>query len=363
MNVQALGVAPAQSSKRGAITEFGGALNVPGGIAIGPNQTLYFTQFGAGTISTITSGGTIKTVASGLATEPANPGLSPTGPYAIAAGPSNTLWFSQFPSESAQGGLGDTTRHGVVTLFTGPPPDLGNIVRGPDGDFWYASQALGQASASIVKMTPAGVTTSYNNVTSTEPFGTLALPGAFSVGNDGNVWFLNDFQAQIGNITTAGTVTLYAIPQLAAHRLLANAAPASFDFPFGYAGTAPGPGGEWFTVAGEFNAPSGFIGRIAPSGKITEYGGNLASPGGIVEGPDGAMWFTESGVVSATGNAGGGKIGRITAGGKITEYGTNLATPTQIIVGPDGNLWFIENGQYVNYALAGATGKIGRIIP
>ncbi len=59
-------------------------------------------------------------------------------------------------------------------------------------------------------------------------------------------------------------------------------------------------------------------------------------PDGITAGPDGNLWFTESG---------GNKIGRITPSGQITEFPlptgiTKPYYPIGITAGPEGNLWF-----------------------
>ena len=64
-----------------------------------------------------------------------------------------------------------------------------------------------------------------------------------------------------------------------------------------------------------------------------------AQPGGIVAGPDGALWFYETGTNS---------IGRITTDGQISEYPIPTADASQLYqgflgVGPDGALWFSEN--------------------
>jgi hypothetical protein len=64
----------------------------------------------------------------------------------------------------------------------------------------------------------------------------------------------------------------------------------------------------------------------------------------IATGPDGALWFTEQGT---------GQIGRITPSGTITEYATWGITPgflNNIAAGPDGAMWFTVLG-----------GQIGRI--
>jgi streptogramin lyase len=82
------------------------------------------------------------------------------------------------------------------------------------------------------------------------------------------------------------------------------------------------------------------------TGAATEYclPGNDRNYGAMTVGPDGNLWFTDS-----------GKIARITAQGVITEF-TVPTQPTAVPLpgiagGPDGNLWFI------------AGTKLGRISP
>jgi len=104
---------------------------------------------------------------------------------------------------------------------------------------------------------------------------------------------------------------------------------------------AEGPDGAlWFT-----DTYANAIGRISPAGKLKQFKLTPGSqPYGITTGPDGALWFTEEGF---------NKIGRITTTGKVTEFQlkTAPAAPQQIVVGPDHALWFTE---YVS-------NKIGRI--
>jgi hypothetical protein len=58
----------------------------------------------------------------------------------------------------------------------------------------------------------------------------------------------------------------------------------------------------------------------------------FVSAGDITAGPDGALWFAETG---------SGKIGRITTGGTITEFPFFApSTPNNITTGPNGGLWF-----------------------
>lgn len=79
---------------------------------------------------------------------------------------------------------------------------------------------------------------------------------------------------------------------------------------------------------------------------ITEFPVPTAAsqPYSIALGPDGNLWFTETGT---------NKIGRVTPTGGFTEFSipTPGSQPHAITTGPDGNLWFTEAG----------AGKIGRV--
>ena len=139
--------------------------------------------------------------------------------------------------------------------------------------------------------------------------------------------------------------------------LLATPAPAQvfteFPIPTQVAGSLDitvGPDGNlWFTESG-FTANK--IGRITPAGVITEFTVPTANsfPLGIVAGPDGNLWFTERN---------SNKIARITTAGVVTEvpgvpplaFNSN---PQFIATGPDGNLWFTEyNGQKIGRLTTG----------
>jgi virginiamycin B lyase len=80
------------------------------------------------------------------------------------------------------------------------------------------------------------------------------------------------------------------------------------------------------------------VGRITERGQFTEF--NLptanAQPAGIVLGPDGNFWFTES---QLNGNA---RVARITPTGTVTEYPITTAqsSAVAIVAGPEGALWF-----------------------
>jgi len=117
----------------------------------------------------------------------------------------------------------------------------------------------------------------------------------------------------------------------------AQARPSIREFPLPQAGSQPsgitqGPDGAiWFT-----ESQGDRIGRLGEDGQITEFPLPVGSqPIGITTGPDGALWFAESGT---------NKIGRMTTAGTLRQFPTPFggSEPTQITAGPDGNLWFTE---------------------
>lgn len=125
--------------------------------------------------------------------------------------------------------------------------------------------------------------------------------------------------------------------------------------------TAGPDGALWFTESGGTDATSK-VGRITTAGAIrefpipTDYAAfpfpTDYSPGKITSGPDGALWFTESG----NGFLSGDKIGRITTAGAISQCALPDpdSTPYGIASGPDGALWFTE-------ASIAAPDAVGRI--
>ncbi len=95
-----------------------------------------------------------------------------------------------------------------------------------------------------------------------------------------------------------------------------------------------GPDGAmWFTDSGDNQ-----IGRIGPQGTVSGYRLSTWSGGGITPGPDGKLWFTEGGLA---------RIASITVDGRLSEFhlppASVLAWSDRIAAGPDGNIWFTEH--------------------
>ena len=99
-----------------------------------------------------------------------------------------------------------------------------------------------------------------------------------AVGPDGNLWFTDAGQNEIGRITTAGAITKFPVPTAAS----------------GVFGIIGGPDGNlWFT-----EQPTNKLGRITPAGVVTELAcipTRASGPTSITSGADGKLWLTETG--------------------------------------------------------------------
>jgi virginiamycin B lyase len=167
----------------------------------------------------------------------------------------------------------------------------------------------------------------------------FAVPAVYGVepmtATSSAVWFAEPSENTIGRIDPTGHVTMFALP-------------APYEDP---RGITRGPDGAvWFTQTGGHTGGEG-IARIDDSGAIREYPlPPNTRPFGITTGPDGNLWFTEVGSTW--------RIGQLSSStGQFTEFHTVLhSEPLNIVAGPDGALWFTEDG-IVN----GGVGAIGRI--
>lgn len=128
------------------------------------------------------------------------------------------------------------------------------------------------------------------------------------------------------------------------------------EFPLPAATSGPGTivngpdGALWYTADKR-------IGRITPAGVVTEFPfpPNVAGPTDITLGPDGALWFSVCGVYLHQPIDGGSRIGRLTPDGALTTFPlpSPASCPLGIATGPDGNIWFTQRD----------VSKIGRITP
>jgi len=201
----------------------------------------------------------------------------------------------------------------------------------------YAIQTLTNGMGNAL---PPGVSTQQEQTTPSEPHG-LALAPPLTLEPDFSSGLVVYERAPVG---TPGLIEQYRGPYAASTPQMT-----------GPWGIVLGPSGEfWFT-----DSQYCTIGRITTSGQAAMYGLPFAFPNaeviGITAGPDGALWFTEyDGLVgsNATNN-----IDRIATNGLLHQYPLppGTAGPEWITTGPDGAMWFTT----INFATG--AGSIGRI--
>jgi streptogramin lyase len=247
---------------------------------------------------------------------------------------------------------------GQVTEFSaglqGKASNPTGIAAGPDGNVWFTDQGCALASnpgtCAIGRITPSGAIAEFSAGLQAA---NKSVPYDIALGPDGNLWFTDDgLKHAIGLITPGGVITEFSAGLQAGNKSVPRF-------------IARGPDGNlWFTDWGCVPPLSGAcaIGRITPTGAITEFSaglqaGNKSFPLGIAAGPDGNLWFTDIGCAIG----GACEIGRITPSGTIKEFTAGLqsnSVPGFIATGPDGNLWFTDVGAPPN-----GTPAIGRITP
>lgn len=258
-------------------------------------------------------------------------------PNQITAAPDGNLWFTE-----GTGAIGRISPAGTITEFSSglqPEGHPSEIVAGPDGNLWFTEiEDETSGTPAIGRITTSGSITEFSSgVNQEDEPVSLKEPHDPIVGPDGNLWFTDsDFfssgKRAVGRITPSGTITEFELP---------NA-----GYPLGSLVVGPDDN-LWFTDLAFGSCCS--IGRITTAGKITEFAtsGAVEVPRRLTDGPDGNVWFTAD-----------KGIGRITPSGTITAFSAGLPASADlgaIVAGPDGNLWFTDS------AHVGEPPAVGRI--
>jgi len=167
------------------------AFSRPHGLAAGPDDCIWFTEFDGNKIGKIDVSGNIF--------EYAIPTAS-SKPESIAAGPDGALWFT----ESGGNKIGRITTSGAITEYAIPTEASSpwGITAGPDAALWfteYEGNAIGRISTS-------GVITEY---ALPDPFSN-AQPAGITTGPDNALWFTEHQTNKIGRYE----ITTFAINKI-----------------------------------------------------------------------------------------------------------------------------------------------------
>jgi virginiamycin B lyase len=220
---------------------------------------IWFTE-AAGPLGERTSAGAIVQHATGLNNQDL--------PSGITVSSTGIPWFTE-QGASKIANLTGATLNELPLILNGNNP--AGITFGPDGNLWFAEQ-----NDYIGRMTTAGVL---------DEFLTTGSPQDVVTGANGNLWVTElGLSKGVGQITTAGVITEYAIP-------------TSTGSPWGI--TLGSDGNVWFA-----ENTANKIASVTTDGVVHEFSIPTpnSGPHGITAGPDGNLWFTEC-------NA--GKIGKV----------------------------------------------------
>jgi len=215
-----------------------------------------------------------------------------------------------------------STKSGQTTLFSVPAGPIG-LTTGPDGNVWFTT------SSYVGKITPAGIITPFPTSAASSP------SDAITKGLDGNLWYEYSSGDGIGKVTPAGTITGYTFTNTSAtlNRHLY--------------GIAAGPDGNvWFLETVTMNGAGELeIGKITPSGQITEYpltgsANPLPNGGGLTTGSDGNLYLTENNDIGQVipSSSGAPTFNQL----QNPNGGTLGQNDEDITKGPDGDIWYTQ---------------------
>lgn len=243
----------------------------------------------------------------------------------------------------------------MITRYVAPHGRYGRLLCGISTTVVLLAALVEPASAVDAQISTADTFTRYVLPADTDPDSLLVRP-------DGTIWFTNRKHGNdvIVRLSRSGKISEYAI---SSHP----------NRPSGLGGLINGPDGAiWF-----YEQFKGKIGRINASGVITEY----TAPNGslvyaTVNGRDGGVWF--SGWIGDAFGHGKALLGRVSASGVFSEYRvipSPADVPRSMVVGPDGAIWFVEyssngsrviwrasnSGEIRKFTIPGETGGPGAL--
>ncbi len=313
----------------------GGCAINPEEITIGPDGNAWYTDGGSYIYEMPTSGPDLGAAVYAQA-EPSI-GSSPSG-IVEADG---ALWFT----ETQPGEIGCFTMNPMPTvesyLVAGSSAgDLdGGITVGPDGNLWFTEvtqNKIGQLvpwttvpAGSPWKPCPNSPAALNQYPVTGATLGPATASDTIASGPGGNLWFVESGSEKIGEMTTSGQLV---------NTFPAGAATLS-GTPLGIAEGADGD--IWFTES------TGVIGNVTPAGAVTQFTlpQSISDPWNIISGPDGNLWFTYTtgatnagvGCINAEGNA---------AAYPVSTQGSN---PDGLALVDESTIWVLEgNGSSID---------------
>jgi virginiamycin B lyase len=244
--------------------------------------------------------------------------VGPHSPYAIAIGPDNNIWFTEYQGDR----IGMMTPQGGVMRFPIAPDGIAErLTGGPDGALWF-TDPKGNRIGRI------GIDGKIKYVAlPTSDCG----PTGITLGADGLIYFTEHAASRIGRMSIDGTLAEFTLPK--------KSGPAEI---------ATGHDGAVYFIEDD----AGRIGRISKSGAIREFRipSEHSIPSAIASGPDASIYFAELST---------GKIGKMKLDGSFDEYLIPHGKPLGLAAGADGNLWVTIPKEHLIYRMTSGGDFIG----
>ena len=263
-------------------------------------------------------------------------------PTDLAPAPDGAIWFTGTGASA----IGRLAPDGTVRMFPlSAGHDASSIAIGPAGDVWFTQYGF-YKTAEFGPPPPAraaghgrifadGIMTEYplptidsNRAGRADPLSGV-LPGGITAGPDGAMWFTEAGADQIGRIGPDGVITEYPLP--------------SRQTEHGHTPVASLPGSRRRPVVQRGARPRRSAGSTprrrpslsTPSPRAGSSPMEWGSTGPLVEGPDGAFWFSDWTTTITTVTTHG--RGHLVAG--VTPPADGIRS---MVAGPDGQLWFAD---------------------
>jgi virginiamycin B lyase len=283
--------------------------DIPVGIAVSPDGTVWFTLEASHSLGLLRDG-QIQRLPKGA---------DSVEPLGLAVDAGGRAWYTEAPKQR----ISRASLDGTIASFllSTPVARLGRLAIAPDGDVWFAESSL----VSVTRLKDSRLTRhvlgSFSPATPMD-----AAPFGVTVARDGTVWATLQNANKLLRISPSGDKTAFDVPTRGSG--LGDVAVDTI-------------GSVWFL---EITANK--IGRFA-GGRFEEFTVPTASAGlaALSVAPDGAAWFTE---------LRGHKLGRV-HGGAITEFVLPRADarPFGIAVDARNNVWYTDLSGWVGRLDAG----------
>jgi virginiamycin B lyase len=219
-----------------------------------------------------------------------------------------------------------------ISQFTikSPNNQPGDMTIGNDGNVWFVDQA----TSKIARVTKAGAIAGFLATANSHPVG-------ITTASDGAVWFTETAVNRVARTVTGKTINQILLPTTGANAVKSPR------------GITAGPDGNLYVVGFSTNNVARInVGTPHTVTSIASLGAGKG-PVRITTGPDGNLWVTET-----TSH----QVARVTPGGGVTQFTLPAkAAPSRIVSGPDGNLWVTEPGisKVAVVTTAGTISQIG----